>query len=370
MNALGRPTHYFAGGNTAKGFIVFYDSVFQPLERLFILTGSPGTGKSAIMAKIASDMLERGYDVELLHHSLDPEAVEGVIVTDLKVGIVDSRVFSSLEPQSPNRLVRFIDLETSYDSQKLNAQQSKLDSLAAEMKGQCEKAYRAFSEALRVHDEWEEIYIQHMHREAANLFVDELIQRFFSAPRGVKAATKSERFLGAATPKGAIDFVPNLTERARKRYFLKGRPGSGKSTLLVKLASAAQERGYDVEIYHCGFDPDSLDMIILPDLSLAIFDSTAPHEYFPTRDSDEIIDMYAKVITPGTDEMYQLQLENIVSRYSRTMKQATAFLAEAGEAYNGIKEIYEQAADWSKLSQIRTTLQGEIDQIAGMTIFD
>ena len=40
------------------------------------------------------------------------------------------------------------------------------------------------------------------------------------------------RFLGAATPKGAVDFVPNLTEGLPHRYFIKGPPGPGKSTML------------------------------------------------------------------------------------------------------------------------------------------
>ena len=77
-----------------------------------------------------------------------------------------------------------------------------------------------------------------------------------------------------------MDYVPNLTENIRKRYFLKGRPGR-KINSFEKLASVALNRGFDVEIYHCGFDPNSLDMVILRELDIAIFDSTAPHEYFP-----------------------------------------------------------------------------------------
>ena len=43
-------------------------------------------------------------------------------------------------------------------------------------------------------------------------------------------------------------------------------------------------------------------MVIVRELGFAIFDSTAPHEYFPSREGDEIIDMYALIVTPGTDE--------------------------------------------------------------------
>ena len=48
---------------------------------------------------------------------------------------------------------------------------------------------------------------------------------------------------------------------------------------------------------------------------MAVFDSTAPHEYFPTKDSDEIIDVYSLAVTPGTDEKFAPQLNDIIKRY-------------------------------------------------------
>ncbi|MGQ0517369.1 hypothetical protein ACT453_45340, partial [Bacillus sp. D-CC] len=89
----------------------------------------------------------------------------------------------------------------------------------------------------------------------ANELTDQLIQKLFTDKSGKQSLVK-HRFLGAATPKGAVDFVPNLTEGLPHRYFIKGRPGSGKSTMLKKLAKEAEEKGFEVEVYHCGFDPN------------------------------------------------------------------------------------------------------------------
>lgn len=49
MKVTGKVMNYFAGGNTAKGFYSLYDSNLKGLERLFILKGGPGSGKSTIM---------------------------------------------------------------------------------------------------------------------------------------------------------------------------------------------------------------------------------------------------------------------------------------------------------------------------------
>ncbi|HZG72197.1 MAG TPA: hypothetical protein VEY51_11750, partial [Chondromyces sp.] len=162
---------------------------------------------------------------------------------------------------------------------------------------------------------------------------------------------------------GAVDFVPELTDGLTKRYFIKGRPGSGKSTMLKKIASAAQEKGFDTEIYHCGFDPNSLDMVIVRELGFAIFDSTAPHEYFPEKPSDEIVDMYPGVIKEGTDEDYAKEIADIAGRYKNKMAEGTAYLTREKELHDELERIYVQAMDFDKVKEIQQKIKKEINQL-------
>jgi predicted NACHT family NTPase len=200
----------------------------------------------------------------------------------------------------------------------------------------------------------------------ADQLTNKLIDKFFGKIKVNKQSDIRHRFLGAATPKGAVDFVPNLTEEIPKRCFIKGRPGSGKSTLLKKLASGAEERGIDVEVYHCGFDPNSLDMVIFRELGIAIFDSTAPHEYFPSRDGDEIIDMYELLIIVGTDEIYEDTLKSIASAYKNKMEQATKWLAKAKQYHDELETIYISAMDFSKVEEITRQIEDEINYLASV----
>jgi len=85
----GRVINYYAGGNTALGFYSFYESNLKGLDRLFILKGGPGTGKSTLMKKIGQKWKDKGYDIELLHCSSDNNSIDGVIIPKLKVGVVD-----------------------------------------------------------------------------------------------------------------------------------------------------------------------------------------------------------------------------------------------------------------------------------------
>ena len=144
--------------------------------------------------------------------------------------------------------------------------------------------------------------------EAMDELAEETAEKLFGGQKTDRAGSCADRFFGAATVNGSYDYIPNITQEIPKRYFLKGRPGTGKSTFLKMLARAAQDRGYRTEAYHCAFDPNSLDMIAVRELGLCVFDSTAPHEYFPDRDSDEIIDIYKAAVQPGTDEKYEKEI--------------------------------------------------------------
>ncbi|MEH7463953.1 PRK06851 family protein [Bacillus thuringiensis] len=360
----GNIKNYYAGGNTARGFYSLYEENLTGLDRLFILKGGPGTGKSSLMKAIGREWVKKGYDIELLHCSSDNHSIDGVIIPALKVGVVDGTAPHVIEPKMPGVVEEYINLGIAWDSAELRKHKGEIGQYTSEATKAFQSAYTCFKTALEIHDEWEKFYIDHIDFEKADELTKQLVHQFFAHKTCTKKADVKHRFLGAATPKGAVDFVPNLTEDVPKRYFIKGRPGSGKSTMLKKLAAAAEEKGFDVEIYHCGFDPNSLDMVIVRELGFAIFDSTAPHEYFPSRESDEIIDMYELIIEPGTDENYVVEIQDVSRRYREKMNEAMSYLAKAKSVRDKLEKIYIAAMDFEKVDAYKDEIQAEFERIA------
>lgn len=358
----GKVRNYYAGGNTAKGFYSLYESVLEGLDRLFILKGGPGTGKSSLMKAIGETMVDKGIDIEYLHCASDTNSIDGVILPKYKVGVVDGTAPHVIEPKAPGVIEEYVNLGVAWNSDKLASNKDEILALNEKITETFQLAYDTFASALAAHDEIEDVYISNMDFTKANQLTDDLIERICGEDHLDKTPNIQHRFLGAATPNGAVDFIQNLTEDIEKRYFIKGRAGSGKSTMLKKIAAAGESKGFDIEIYHCGFDPNSLDMLIIREKSIAIFDSTAPHEYFPERDKDEIVDMYGRCIKPGTDEMYAQEIERTTKAYKDKMKEAISYLSETKSLRDELESYYVGAMDFSKVDQIRDEIVKELNQ--------
>ena len=87
-------------------------------------------------------------------------------------------------------------------------------------------------------------------------------------------------------------FNPKIYTRI---YILKGGPGTGKSTLMKSVYAHFKNTIPHSEAIYCSSDPNSLDGVILKneDVSIAILDGTAPHEWdtrFPGA-VDEIVNL-------------------------------------------------------------------------------
>ncbi|MFF2092170.1 PRK06851 family protein [Paenibacillus sp. NPDC058174] len=364
-----KSSHYFAQGNTARGAHFLYGSAFDGLNKIFVLTGPQGTGKSTVIQSLADSLLDKGLHVQHFHSPLRSDELDGIILTELKVGIVDGRVCTGISDSGAGEIV-YIDFKGALNNSHLRPEHIiTIEDLKGKLESAYSKTYETFATALQIHDEWEKYYIENMDFSKADQIAQDLIEEVYAGHESDTPATPRHLFFGAATPRGAYDFIQSLTAELERRIFIKGRAGSGKSTLLKKLASAAEQNGIEVQVFHCGFDPNSLDMLIFPKLGTAIFDSTAPHEYFPDRDGDEILDMYERAIAPGTDEAYAAEIAGIKARYSAKMKEATSHLAEAEAIDSQIKAYYVAATDFSVVEKLHLQLESELNELIGSIQF-
>lgn len=187
------------------------------------------------------------------------------------------------------------------------------------------KMFACYNDAKEIHDEWESVYIKNMDFERLDKFCKGVAEKLVCTKSKSGMGKTYKRFFGTVTPFGNANYIEELTEDIQKRFFIKGRPGTGKSTFLKKLSAGLKENSFDVEEYYCSFDSNSLDMVVCRELSFCVFDSTPPHEKFPQRKKDEILDFYIESGLLGIDEKYEKELYFIKSAYEYKIKEGKAF---------------------------------------------
>lgn len=344
---------YFACANSCQGFVNYFPSVLQGMDRVFILKGGPGTGKSTLMKGIGEYFSNRDEAVEYIYCSSDPSSLDGVILRERRVAVVDGTAPHVLEPTAPGALEEYVNLGIAWDAERLIPYRQEIQALNGQIAREYQEVYRALREAKAVHDRWESVYRENMDFDKLNQAAEDLIAVIFEDyTANCREAKEVHRFFGALTPEGSVNFIENLTQGMEKRYFIKGRPGTGKSTLMKKIAAAAKELGLDTEVYHCSLDAESLDMVILRGIGVCVFDATPPHELFPSADTDVIVDLYAAAVTPQTDEEYQEALSLIATEYDRYIQTARVHLARAHHLHDALEEYYINAMDYKQIDMM------------------
>lgn len=311
--------HYYVSGNTAEGFVNFLPSNVTDFEQIIILKHPSERLKTAILEGIIKHY-EQTYDLEVLLSSISEEYLEGIIIRERSMAvIVDQIATTDLRATIEVDLSLFLanPVEAPTENELFH------------------QAYNSFSAGLRIHDKLETIYVNEMDFAKADQVANQLINDVLQdQQRRKRKANVYRRLFGTNTTEGVVNIVPQLIENISSVYHLKGRAGTGKSTFMKKVLAACTDYGLDVELFHCSFDPHSIDMVRVPELDFCILDSTDPHEIVPKRGEEKVIDLYKETVTPGTDEKYAETIQAIHSNYKSYMKKGVRQLKKAGEIVN------------------------------------
>ncbi|MBO5059295.1 MAG: hypothetical protein J6C82_00095 [Clostridia bacterium] len=314
---------YFARANTSAGCVNLMKNNLENIEKLYILKGSSKTAKTMVIKNVSDTLAKQFSRIEAVISPFNIMQYDGVIIRDIKTAVVDE---DCIEKDCTGHV---LDCDAFL---KLSDCEAKKEYLC-ELKEKADRGYMGlyaeYEKGKEIHDEWEKIYIDNINFDRLNSYCQGVVGQLIGDKKGNKGTQNFERFFGASTVDGSVNYIDNLTENLSARYFIKGRPGTGKSTFLKKLARAAQEAGFDTEVYYCSFDKNSLDMVVVPELSFCVFDSTAPHEMFPSASRDSILDFYTESGLFGVDERHEKELELISKKYKHRISAGLAQLRVA-----------------------------------------
>lgn len=135
---------YFAAANTSEGFVSYYDSVFGNSEKVYIIKGGSGTGKSRLMKELAEYAEESGATVERFLCSFDPGSLDGILINGT-IAVLDGTAPHVYEAVLPGIRDNIIDMGQFWDIEALETKRNEIVSLMNEKKLCFESAYKYLS---------------------------------------------------------------------------------------------------------------------------------------------------------------------------------------------------------------------------------
>ncbi len=345
---------YFVRANTCTGEVNFLLGNLNGIDKIYLIQSEFDYLKSIFISRLCAYIQEHCKDAELIYNPNISNEFDGFIIRNKKIAVVDS------ELMCPNNNCILVDIDSCIKKKKYNQLVFDVYNITGQINEKLNSVYSVYQGAKQIHDEWESVYINKMDYHMLDKYCSYLIENIVPQQSLDKHAITFERFFGAVFFDGNVNFIDEITNDIKKRYFIKGRPGTGKSTFLKKFAKALTDKGYSVEIYHCGFDSKSLDMVICRELSVCIFDSTAPHEKFPVFETDEILDFYFKSGLDGVDESSKEKLEDISFRYNKMMSISKIYFEDIHQIREEFNGKIKQNIDYEILNNIVYELLYEI----------
>ncbi len=326
----------FAGANSGGGFVSFYDTILrdEDIERIYILKGGPGTGKSRFMRDAAERAHSLGLCVERYNCSSDPDSLDAVVLGG-KYAILDGTSPHSVDPTLPGACEEIINLGVFWDSAKLGENKVKIKELS-EGKSECyKKAYRYLSAYKNVCDINMKLTLPCFKEEKAA----RAVERLFSEIKKGGGASVSVGMICSVGMKGRVRY--DTYEHFADKVYLIEDSFETASLYLRLLVNKAMATDTPVRVSYDPVDLECVNAVFFPNDRKAFVISDGNNDSF----GDVIINM--KRFTDS------YEFAKIRSEYRLNRKLARAFMGSAIESLEGagkyhfeLENIYASCMDF------------------------
>jgi len=268
----GKERHLFPGNNTSIGFYSYYDHILPQREanHIFCLKGGPGVGKSTFMKTIGKRMNEKGYDVEYLHCSSDPDSLDGVVFPQINISMIDGTAPHVVDPINPGAVDEIINLGEYWNLGGIKQNKDNVININTEVGFLFKRAYKYIAAAKCMIDDVTDIYNRCTDLSGAVIEADSICKKLLKGKIVKKQGKARKQFASAITPKGIMHYIDSLYDDSFNVYLVKNNWGVGVSDLLERVADQAMIKGYNTELYYCPMEPASkVEHLIIPELKIA-----------------------------------------------------------------------------------------------------
>ncbi|MBS4534459.1 ATP-binding protein [Clostridium sp. D2Q-14] len=345
----------FPGGNTSEGFYSYYDYIIEKdANRIFILKGGPGVGKSSLMKNIGKEFIDRGYDLEYHHCSSDDYSIDSITIPKLKVAMIDGTAPHIVDPKNPGAVDEIINLGDFWNKDKMEENKDEIILLSNEVSKSFKRAYKYLKAIRPLIEDIIEMNVEALNFGKINFITNELISEIFKDRIYLNKRGKIRHLFGSAyTPNGNIDYNKSILSVCKKIYRLKGDYGTGKTTILRKIYNDAIERGLDVEVLHTPLIPEKIQSIYIKDIEIGITTSDK------LQSVDNILDLknYMDIDILNKNENKIIEDKQLVDQL---MSKSVENLKEAKYIHDELEKFYIKNINFDGINLLKKDLINRI----------
>ena len=339
--------HVFAGNNTSEGFFSYFGFLLKPedAEHIYILKGGPGVGKNSFMKKFAEKMSEKDYSAEYIHCSSDNISLDGILIPELKVLLVDGTAPHTIDPAVPGAVDEIINLGAFLDGQKLKKHKTAIIQTNKAKSNIYKSAYRYLKAAGIIYDEICSVYDSHVNVDKFNEMCEKAIFKLFNNDYVKKTGSVRKSFTEAFTANGYVSHTDIFFE-SNEVWAIAGKDTNYSSVFLDRVLSEAIKRGYDAECYYRPLSPKKLQHIYLPEKKLIII--TAEHHM--SEKYDEVFDIHS-IMDSENIKTHISEIEKNLHLYDMLIKSALEKLSETKKMHDLLEAFYVNSMDFDGVNQ-------------------
>ena len=257
----------FLGANSKNGFISLYDGfAAAPGDRLHIVKGGPGTGKSGVMRRIGAAAEKRGLDVSYVLCSGDPDSLDGVYIPALRQGWADGTAPHVLEPSLFGVSGDYVNLGRFCRLPLNGADAREAGALNAAYKRLYDRAYAYFAAADALRRGSLPVLWEGEVRKRAEKRIASLLRRRLP-PRG--EGTERRRFLSALSCRGELRLTEEIARDCPLVYELDNALGLA-APVLTFAAEEARRLGAETLLCPSPLSPEEPEALLFPDAGLTL----------------------------------------------------------------------------------------------------
>lgn len=267
---------FFLGSNSGGGFRSFFSSFYDAgsMRRVYLLKGGPGNGKSTLMKKIAAAAIRQGITVETVHCPSDPSSLDGVLLRESAVAVVDATPPHAQEAQLHGALERYVSLSP-FVSDYSPAERREAERLTEAIRRSRTTAEKQLTAACAAATARTGLVLPGVATERLNRRGRALAEHYLPKHTGRPQSQPYKRFLSAITPAGVTAFPGSVASLIRsygkEPYIITVPDEFGLSPFLLSpVLEAALSAGCVTYACWSPLMPSRLTGVIVPEAGFAV----------------------------------------------------------------------------------------------------